>query len=53
MIWNNGAKYEGSFKDDARDGHGIYLHSNGGKYDGMWANDMKNGKGVYTYPETG
>ncbi len=40
MIFANGAKFEGEFKDGSVEGAGFMTESNGLRVDGMW----KNGK---------
>ena len=32
MNYNNGDKYEGEWKNDKREGKGIYYYNNGDKY---------------------
>ena len=44
----NGDKYDGEFKDDKMEGHGVYIYTNGEKYVGVWKDDKKHGHGVYT-----
>jgi len=43
-------KYVGEFKDDKRDGFGVFT-GNGIEYEGSWKNDKKNGRGFYTANE--
>ena len=45
MIYNNGDKYEGGFKNDLKEGKGIYYYNNGNKYEGEFKNDLREGKG--------
>jgi len=51
MIWQNGNKYEGDWKDGLRDGHGVFWVKDGKKlrklYAGNWKRGLKHGKGVY------
>lgn len=44
-TWENGAKYEGSWKDGKRNGFGKYTYANGTIYEGSWKDDKKEGKG--------
>ena len=37
--------YIGMFKDDNREGDGVYLYSDGTKYEGQWKNNERNGLG--------
>ena len=54
---DNGDKYFGYYKKDARDGHGIYsfLPQKKGNellsefYYGLWKEDLKNGQGIYLW----
>ena len=48
MKYNNGDKYNGTWKNDKRDGKGIMEYSNGSIYDGTWKNNLKEGKGIYS-----
>ena len=43
MSYANGDKYDGDWKDDNKDGKGIYSDANGNKYDGDWKDDFMNG----------
>ena len=42
-------KYEGNFKDSAKDGFGIRYFSDGDKYVGYWKNDKMHGYGIYYF----
>lgn len=54
---DNGEKYFGYYKNDARNGHGIYSFVPIKKgndllsefYYGFWKNDLKNGQGIYLW----
>jgi hypothetical protein len=46
-FWKNGDSYEGNWKNDLRDGKGVFIWSDGDKYDGEWKKDMKEGNCVY------
>ena len=43
--------YEGEFKDDKREGKGVYIWKDGEKYEGEWKNDKREGKGILHYNE--
>lgn len=45
----NGAKYEGSWVNDKREGQGIYLWENGDKYEGNFHENERSGKGTLVY----
>ena len=36
MTWPDGRLYEGQFRDNRREGYGIYTESDGSKYEGQW-----------------
>ena len=46
FTWANGAVYEGSWKNNKRDGRGVYKWSNGDVYDGDWKDNRPNGQGT-------
>ena len=39
MIWFDGSKYEGEWKDDKMNGSGIFTFFDGRTYDGEWIDD--------------
>ncbi len=43
IILSNGDKYEGEFKNDKKNGYGIYFYDDGDKYEGVFENDKKKG----------
>ena len=44
MYWENGDRYEGEWKNDEREGKGIYYLNNGDRYEGEWKNGNKKEK---------
>ena len=44
-----GDKYFGEFKDNKKDGQGIYAYANGEKYVGEYKDDSIHGQGTYTW----
>ena len=44
-------EYYGQWKDDKKEGVGIYTYPDGGVYDGHWKDDKKTGPGTFTYPD--
>ena len=47
MEYGNGDKYDGSWKDDKKDGQGIFESAKGDTYKGDWKNDKKDGNGLF------
>lgn len=39
LIHADGDVYEGEWKDDKANGHGIYTHAEGSRYEGQWLDD--------------
>jgi hypothetical protein len=50
-VFDNGDRYEGSFKSNLQEGYGIYNWSTGIKYEGIWAAGQQNGEGKVTYKD--
>jgi hypothetical protein len=48
-YWNDGAVYEGFWKEDHADGQGRLITVEGDVYEGSFTNDMANGLGKYTH----
>ena len=42
-TYKNG-KYKGEFKNDLKDGKGIYYYNDENRYEGEWKNDLKEGR---------
>ena len=38
-----GAKYDGDWKEDERNGFGVFTWPEGSKYNGEWKSDVRNG----------
>merc|ERR1712032_1085154 len=52
MEWPSGAKYEGGFKNDMKDGEGtFYLSDNEIQYAGQWCQDKAHGHGKYKHAD--
>lgn len=49
MIWPNGDRYEGEWKNDMQNGNGSFVYADGEKYEGQWKDGKKNGTGTYTW----
>ncbi len=43
----------GSYKNDLREGKGVYTYEDGRSYDGDWKNDKREGKGVFKFANGG
>ena len=50
---NNIEIYVGGYKNNKKQGRGVYHYHNGDTYDGMYDDDKKNGDGVYVSIATG
>ena len=42
-------RYFGQFRNDKREGKGIYYYNNGDRYEGDWRNGKREGQGIYYY----
>ena len=47
--YHNGNRYEGYWKNDKKEGFGIYYFLNGDRYEGEWKNNLREGIGIYYY----
>ena len=43
--------YEGEWKNDMKQGKGLYRYINGATYEGDWKNDCQEGKGIYLFAD--
>lgn len=43
MNYFNGDRYEGEWKNNLRDGHGVLVNNDGDMYDGNWKLDKMEG----------
>jgi len=46
LKYNPDAGYTGEWKENKKEGPGIYVYPDGRKYDGEWKNDKMNGHGT-------
>ena len=53
FTYPDGSRYEGSWVDDQRNGHGVYRYANGDTFEGDWYEHKRHGYGIYTYATTG
>ena len=51
MYFYNGDRYEGSWKNDKRNGEGTYYYQSGAYYKGSWVDDQKEGKGIFDWKD--
>lgn len=49
MVWPNGDRYEGEWKNDLQNGNGSFVYADGEKYEGQWKDGKKNGSGTYSW----
>ena len=49
--WNDGAMYEGYWRNDKANGKGRLIHANGDVYEGDWAEDKAHGSGFYIHSD--
>lgn len=52
MIYPDGSRYEGDWKNDLKQGFGAYYYPNGDIYEGAWFKGKRHGLGTYFYAET-
>jgi len=43
MNYFNGDRYDGEWKNNLRDGHGVFINNDGDMYDGNWKLDKMEG----------
>ena len=46
----NGDRYEGSWRDNLKDGRGIYYYADGGKFEGEFFQGERSGVGLRSWP---
>jgi hypothetical protein len=46
LTYPDGSKYEGSFREQRRDGRGTYLFPDGQQYSGRWVSDAMEHNGI-------
>lgn len=49
LMFPNGEKYEGEFRNGLCHGWGVYYYANGDKYEGEFDNGLKHGRGTFTH----
>ncbi len=48
MMFSDGSKYIGDFRNGRREGKGKMIYANNSNYEGEWKNDVMHGKGIYS-----
>jgi len=51
LIFPNGGKYVGGWKDGRRNGQGTFTLPDGGTYVGGWKDGKEHGHGTLTFPD--
>ena len=51
MKYPNSDIFQGQFKNDKMNGHGVYKYADGAIYEGEFKYGKKNGHGVYTWTD--
>ena len=51
LIYSDGSKFEGEFKDGEKHGQGKYISPNGSKYEGEYKDSKYHGQGKFTSPD--
>ena len=51
FVHQDGGRYSGQWRGQAKHGLGVYLYPSGAKYAGEWRDGVKDGRGVYTFPK--
>lgn len=51
LIWPDGSRYDGYWKDDRANGRGRLIHADGDVYEGEWLNDKAHGYGTYYHAD--
>lgn len=46
---SNFSRYEGAFRENMIEGHGVYRHASGDTYIGEWKGSQRHGKAQYLY----
>jgi hypothetical protein len=47
LYYKDGGKFEGTFKDEMKEGQGVYISGDGNeRYEGSYSKDKKHGKGM-------
>ena len=50
-MYPDNSVYEGSFRNNLKDGKGIFKFADGSSYTGDWKDDLKHGRGAFTWAD--
>ena len=48
FTWTDGRSYKGDYKDDKKEGHGVFIWPDGRKFVGNWVNGHQDGLANFT-----
>ena len=51
MVYSNGDRYNGEWKNDTMNGIGVYQYANGDRYEGGWKDGLMDGEGIITFSD--
>ena len=51
MVWADGARYEGEWKNGKVNGQGIKITADGTRFEGEYINDSPHGSIIKTFPD--
>ena len=51
MIWEDGSRYDGSWRQNKANGAGRLIHADGDIYEGNWLDDKASGHGIYYHQD--
>ena len=51
MTWQDGSYYTGEFKDNKKQGQGVFTFNDGSVYDGPWEDDKMQGRGTFNWED--
>ena len=49
VIWSDGSRYDGYWREDKANGRGRLIHADGDVYEGEWLDDQASGFGTYIH----
>eukprot|EP00331_Platyophrya_macrostoma_P016829 CAMPEP_0176466106 /NCGR_PEP_ID=MMETSP0127-20121128/37690_1 /TAXON_ID=938130 /ORGANISM="Platyophrya macrostoma, Strain WH" /LENGTH=328 /DNA_ID=CAMNT_0017859201 /DNA_START=25 /DNA_END=1012 /DNA_ORIENTATION=- len=48
---SDGSRYQGEFRENNIDGHGVYEWADGRRFEGEWKDNKMEGRGIFTWPD--